>query len=165
MKFSLIPILVAFCVTAALAQSSAADTANTNPDSFDLTGLSPDDQTPLGKFTTAAEVGPILEMTKANWAAVREYEGQDLVYFSQILSWLCGLKGAKFSINDAPLQDLELPDCHMKFTQPNVLIDDEPLLTYRRYELGSVQSVRVDLLLDALTVQSVTLNRENILIP
>lgn len=53
----------------------------------------------------------------------------------------------------------------MKFTQPNVLIDDEPLLTYRRYELGSVQSVRVDLLLDDLTVQSVTLNRENILIP
>lgn len=41
----------------ALAQSSA--------DSFDLTGLSPDDQTSLGKFTTAGEVGMILEMTKA----------------------------------------------------------------------------------------------------
>lgn len=134
-------------------------------DSFDLTGLTPDDQTPTGKFTTAAEVGPILQMTKDSWAAVREYDGKDLVYFTHVLSWRCGLKGAKFSINEEPLQDLELPDCHMKFKQPNALIDDEALLVYRRYDLGSVNSVRVDVLLDNLTVQSVTLLRENILIP
>jgi len=134
-------------------------------DSFDLTGLTPEDQTATGKFTTAAEVGAILNMTKDSWVAVREYDGQDLVYFSQILSWRCGLKAAKFSINDAALQDLEMPECHMKYKQPNSLIDEEALLTYRRYELGSVKSVRVDLLLDNLTVQSVTLLRENILIP
>ena len=137
----------------------------TAADSFDLTGLVPDDQTPKGKFTTAAEVGPILEMTKDSWSAVREYDGQDLVYFTHVLSWRCGLKGAKYSINDGPLLDLEMPDCHMKFKQPNAMIDEEPLLTYKRYELGSVNSVRVDLLLDNLTVQSVTLLRENILIP
>jgi hypothetical protein len=155
--------------TSALAQSSSEDISNSDgnvaANSFDLTGLLPDDQTSLGKFTTAGEVGPILEMTKTHWAAVREYDGQDLVYFTHVLSWRCGLKSAKFSINDAPLQDLELPDCHMKFIQPNVLIDEEPLLAYRRYDLGSVKSVRVDVLLDDLTVQSVTLKRENILIP
>ncbi|MGH1576332.1 hypothetical protein [Planktotalea sp.] len=134
-------------------------------DSFDLTGLTPDDQTPTGKFTTAAEVGSILEMTKDNWAAVREYDGQDLVYFTHVLSWRCGLKGAKYSINEEPLRDLEMPDCHMKFKQPNAMIDNDPLMTYKRYELGSVKSVRLDLLLDNLTVQSVTLQRENILIP
>ena len=134
-------------------------------DSFDTTGLTPEDQTPLGKFTTAAEVGPILEMTTGNWAAVREYDGQDLVYFSHVFGWRCGLKAAKFAINDEPLQDLELPACHMEFQQPNVLIDEEPLMTFRSYELGSVKSVRVDVLLDDLTVQSVTLLRENIRIP
>lgn len=134
-------------------------------DSFDLAGLEPDDQTPSGKFTTAAEVGPILEMTKDSWAAVREYDGQDLVYFSHVLGWRCGLKAAKFSINDGPLEDLEMPECHMKFKQPNAMIDDEPLMTFRRYDLGSVTSIRVDLLLDDLTTQSVTLLRENILIP
>jgi hypothetical protein len=134
-------------------------------DSFDLTGLTPDDQTPQGKFTTAAEVGPILEMTQKNWAAVREYDGQDLVYFSHVFSWRCGLKAAKYSINDEPLKDLEMPDCHMKYQQPNALIDNEALMTFKRYELGSVKSVRVDVLLDNLTVQSVTLLRENILIP
>ncbi len=134
-------------------------------DSFDLTGLEPDDQTPAGKFTTAAEVGPILSMTKDSWAAVREYDGQDLVYFSHIFAWRCGLTAAKFSINGAPLQDLKMPECHMKFKQPNAIIDDEALMTFHRHELGSVKSVRVDLLLDNLTVQSVTLLRENILIP
>jgi len=87
------------------------------------------------------------------------------VYFTQVLSWRCGLKAAKFSINDGPLEDLELPECHMEYQQPNVLIDEEPLLTFRRYALESVRSVRVDILLDDLTVQTVTLMRENILIP
>ena len=155
----------------AAAQSSfgstdvTADGAAQGADSFDLTGLTPEDQTPTGKFTTAAEIGVILQSTKDSWAAVREYDGQDLVYFSHILAWRCGLIAAKFSINDGPLEDLEMPDCHMKFKQPNALIDNEALMTFRRYDLGSVESVRVDVLLDNLTTQSVTLQRGNILIP
>lgn len=134
-------------------------------DSFDLTGLEPEDQTPTGKFTTAAEIGMILEATKDSWAAVREYNGKDWVYFTHVMSWRCGLKAAKYSINDGPLQDLQMPDCHMKFKQPNSFIDDDALMTNKTYDLGSVQSVRVDLLLDNLTVQSVTLQRGDILIP
>ena len=168
MKMSAFIICSILLGSTGIAQSGSDETTSNDVgatiNSFDLTGLTPDDQTPLGKFSTAGEVGPILEMTKANWSAVREYDGQDLVYFTHILSWRCGLKGAKFSINDAPLQDLEMPDCHMKFKQPNVLIDEEPLLTYRRYELGSVNTVRIDVLLDDLTVQSVTLKREDMLI-
>lgn len=134
-------------------------------DSFDVTGMTPEDQTPTGKFTTAAEVSQILDLTKGNWAAVREYNGQDIVYFSQILSWRCGLKAMKYSINEEPLKDLELPPCHMKFQQPNVLLDDEVLVGVHYFDLNSVKSVRVDLLLDNLAVQSVTLLRENIMIP
>lgn len=146
------------------AEVSSGDTV-AGVDSFDLSGLEPEDQTPTGKFTTAAEVGPILQMTKDSWAAVREYDGKDLVYFSHVMSWRCGIKGAKYSINDEPLQDMDLPECHMKFKQPNALIDQEALMTFLSFDLGSVNSVRVDVLLDNLTTQSVTLLRENILIP
>lgn len=165
-------ILAAFLlVNAAHAQSGfgSADVSSgegeIGADSFDVSDMTPDDQTPTGKFTTAAEVGPILQMTKGNWAAVREYDGQDLVYWSHIFSWRCGLKGAKYSINDAPLQDLPMPECHMKYQQPNSILNDEALMTFHRHELGSVKSVRIDVLLDNLTTQSVTLLREKILIP
>lgn len=162
MRISLFILFLVFGTASASAQSTLDASA---ADSFDLTGLAAEDQTPSGKFTTAAEVKPILEVTKGNWAAVREYDGQDLVYFTHILSWRCGLIAAKFSINGSPLQELQMPDCHMKFQQPNALIDNEPLLSFRRYELGSVQSVRIDILLDDLSTASVTLLRDNILIP
>ena len=162
MRIALFTLFMVFGTASASAQSDSDASA---ADSFDLTGLSAEDQTPLGKFTTATEVKPILEVTKGNWAAVREYDGQDLVYFTHILSWRCGLIAAKFSINGSPLQGLQMPECHMKFQQPNALIDSEPLLSFRRYELGSVQSVRIDILLDDLSTASVTLLRGDILIP
>lgn len=171
MKFTSLLLFAAIFAGTAQAQSGFGSSDVTSgdgaagADSFDLTGLSADDQTPTGKFTTAAEVGPILEMTKGSWSAVREYDGQDLVYWSHIFSWRCGLIAAKYSINGGPLQDLKMPDCHMKYKQPNSILNDEALMTFQRFELGSVNSVRIDLLLDNLTVQSTTLLRENILIP
>lgn len=143
--------------------SASSDAAG--DDVFDLSGLEPEDQTPTGKFTTAAEISPIMQATKDSWAAVREYEGQDWVYFSHILAWRCGLKAMKYSINEGPLQDLQLPECHMKYKQPNALIDNEVLVGVHTFDLGSVESIRVVLLLDNLTTQSATLRRENILIP
>lgn len=121
-------------------------------------------QTPSGKFTTATEVKPILSMTKAQWVGVREYDGQDLVYVTQIMAWRCGLAGMRFAVNDAPLADWPLPPCHIDTPAPNALLPDDGL-PYRAFALGSVKTVTVELIYDDLTTESAVFLRQNVMIP
>ena len=69
-----------------------------------------EDQTPSGKFTTATEVKPILDMTKANWVALREYQGQDLLYVTHLMAWRCGLHEMRYSVNGEPMQVWPMPN-------------------------------------------------------
>ncbi|WP_226780455.1 hypothetical protein [Oceaniglobus trochenteri] len=123
-----------------------------------------EDQTPTGKFTTAAEVRIILEATRANWVALRDYEGQDLLYFTQLLSWRCGLHQIEYSINDGAPQVLEAEPCHLDTAQPNA-ITAETTLPYLAFPKGSVQSVGVQLLFDDLSTDTARFERNAILMP
>lgn len=127
-------------------------------------GLVAEDQTPLGKFTTATEVKPIMSATKGNWVAVREYNGQDLLYVTHIWGWRCGLHAMAISVNDEPMQNWPLPPCHMKYTTPNAILEDDglPYLTLR---LGSVQKIDIQLVYDDLSMESASFERGNVLIP
>lgn len=121
-------------------------------------------QTPSGRFTTAIEVKPILTATKSSWVGVREYDGQDLVYVTQIMAWRCGLAGMKFAINDAPLADWPLPPCHIDSAAPNALTPEDGL-PYRAYPLGSVRTVTIELIYDDLSFDSGVFLRDLVKIP
>jgi len=123
-----------------------------------------EDQTPTGKFTTAAEVGQILELTKANWIGVREWDGQDLVYFTQILSWRCGLHEIRYAINGGPMQVYDMPPCHLDMAAPNAILAEDPL-PYTVHPLGSVETVEVELLLDDMGVLTGSFERAAVRIP
>lgn len=127
-------------------------------------GLIAEDQTPSGKFTTAAEVRPILEATKGNWVAVREYDGKDWLYVTHLWGWRCGLAAMAISINNEPMQNWALPPCHMKYTTPNAILEDDgiPALTL---QLGGVQTITIQVVYDDLSMDVASFERGNVLIP
>lgn len=127
-------------------------------------GLTAEPQIPTGRFTTAAEVRPILEATKGNWVAIREYDGHDLVYVSHIWAWRCGMKAMAISINDEPMQNWPLPACHEEYSTPNALLDGDPL-PFLKLRLGGVKKVTVQLVLDDLSTEVAEFNRADILSP
>ncbi|WP_386627267.1 hypothetical protein [Sulfitobacter geojensis] len=127
-------------------------------------GLVAEPQIPSGKFTTAAEVKPILNATKGNWVAVREFDGQDLLYVTHLWSWRCGLKAMAISVNGETMQNWPLPPCHDQFATPNAVLpeDGAPYLTLR---LGSVQSITLQIVYDDLSLDVASFARGDVLIP
>ena len=93
-------------------------------------------------FTTQAEVQPILEMTRANWVAVGTQGGADLLYFTHLLAWRCGVAEIRYGLNgDAPEKVLAMEPCHHDSNTPNA-IRDLPFVTYPP---GSIEEVTVEL--------------------
>lgn len=120
-------------------------------------------QVPTGKFTTATEIKPIMTATKGNWVAVREYDGKDLVYLTQILSWRCGLAGVRVSLNGGPMQDWPLPPCQIDTAQPNAIPQDAKI--YESYPLKSVNALDVEIIYDDLSRDSAHFARTQVLMP
>lgn len=133
----------------------------------DLTAArEPEDQTPTGQFTTAVEVRPILGMTKSNWVAVRNYEGRDLVYFSHLLSWRCGLWDIRYGVNGEPADNVfAMEPCNVDMAQPNVLADPINFPIYVEYPPESVETIYVEITFDDGTTDFAQFNRNEILIP
>ncbi|WP_246566784.1 hypothetical protein [Gemmobacter fulva] len=114
-------------------------------------------------FTTAAEVKPILAATKANWIAVREWDGQDLIYFTHLESWRCGLTSVVYVVNGGVVQPWPMDPCFEGTAQPNAIgADRKP---YTALPLGSVQQVDVMVVFDDGTADSATYARAAVLMP
>ncbi|WP_298558117.1 hypothetical protein [uncultured Aliiroseovarius sp.] len=98
-------------------------------------------------FTTAAEVRPILNATQANWVAVREYNGQDLLYFTHLLAWRCGLEAIHFSVNGGEETQFDAEPCYEDEPTPNGLKVTD-ILPYQQFALQSVETVEVRIVYD-----------------
>ena len=124
----------------------------------------PEDQTPTGKFTTATEVKPILSVTKPQWAAVREYEGKDYLYFTNLLAWRCGLHQVSYGIDGAAEQMLEFEECHVDTGQPNAFTM-ETHMPFVVLESGSVNTLSITVVYDDGTTDTASYQRSDILMP
>ncbi len=99
----------------------------------------------IAKRTQAADV-PSLEMTKqalmaskSNWVAFRNYNGRQLVYFTQLVAWKCGLKEIRFIINDdGEMESWPLTECN-----PDTPYDVSKDTLYVSLPLGTADIVSV----------------------
>ena len=121
-------------------------------------------QVPTGKFTTAVEIKPILGATRGNWVGVREYDGQDLLYVTHLWSWRCGLVELRIGINGATPEVWPLPICHEDQPAPNAILEQDGL-PYGVFDLGSVQTIDVELTYDDLNSESASFERQAVKIP
>ena len=115
-------------------------------------------------FTTAAEVKPILTATKPQWIAVREYDGRDLLYFTNLLAWRCGVTSVSYALNGEKEVALAMEPCHDDTAQPNALLM-ETVQPYIAADLGSVATVSVTVTFDDGSVDTGTYDRKAVLIP
>ncbi len=93
-------------------------------------------------FTTQAEVQPIIEMTRANWIALAATGTEDLLYFTHLMAWRCGIEAIYMGVNgNEPIIRVMMEPCHRDSNQPNA-IRVPPMLGFAPDALQSV-SIRI----------------------
>lgn len=90
---------------------------------------------------------PILELIKSQWAAVREFNGQDLLYFTTILSYRCGISEIRYATNGGEFQEWEAEPCYRDENAPNA-INADTHLPYAIAPLSSLQIIDVENIFD-----------------
>lgn len=142
------------------------ETADVAVVAADVAVREPEAQVPTGKYTTAVEIRAIVSMTKGNWVAVREFNGNDLLYFTHLMSWRCGLWDIRYGVNGAPAdQVVALEPCHEDTASPNAMTDIDNFSPYVTLPLSSVDTVYVEITYDDGTTEFAQFNRNEILIP
>lgn len=117
-------------------------------------------------MTTAAEIKPILTATKPQWLAVREYDGKDLVYFTNLLAWRCGVTSVAYGLNGAAAETpLVIEPCYEAEASPNALKMDQGVLPYIEQPLGSVTTVSVLVTYDDGSTDTAEYTRAAVLMP
>ena len=116
-------------------------------------------------MTTGAEIKPILTATKPNWVAVRLYDGKDLLYFTNLLAWRCGLEAIYYSVNGGEAQEFEAEPCYRDTATPNALKAEDLSAILVSFEPETVETVTVVIVYDDGTEDGAEYKREAILIP
>jgi hypothetical protein len=87
------------------------------------------------------QIKQILNMTKDNWIGFRDYDGRQLIYFTHLETYKCGIERVRYSINSDTLDQIwELQKCDPK----NPLKITKEII-YLTLPLGTAKSIAVKL--------------------
>ena len=85
------------------------------------------------------QIKQVLNMTKNSWVSFRDFNGKQLIYFTHLESYTCGIKQVRYSINtDALDKTWELHTCNPK--DPLKITKE---IIYMTLPLGTAKSVAV----------------------
>lgn len=99
-------------------------------------------QPALAQGMPPEQIKTVLDMTKANWVSFRDWQGKQLIYFTHLESWTCGIDYVFYGINGGALDQIwELAPCDPD--NPNAVLKDKP---YLELPPGSVESIDVQLI-------------------
>lgn len=83
----------------------------------------------------------ILRMNKHIWAYFRDYNGRQLIYFTHLETYRCGIETVKYSLDsDALDKEWELRPCDAE--KPNTVATDKP---YIALPPGTAESITLQL--------------------
>lgn len=83
----------------------------------------------------------VLSMTKGSWAHFRDYNGRQLIYFTHLESYRCGLAKVQYSLNGDALDRIwKLQPCDP--AKPHNITTDRPYITL---PLGTARSISIRL--------------------
>jgi len=82
----------------------------------------------------------LLEMTRSNWVSFRDFNGQQLIYFTHLEVYRCGISQVRYSLNTDRLdREWKLAKCDPK--NPHAIPED--YLPYLTLPLGTARSIVV----------------------
>jgi hypothetical protein len=111
------------------------------------------------QMVDAAQIRPILNATKTQWVAVREWQGQDVIYFTHLLTWRCGLDKIDYGINStAADKNWAFIPCDETSANPMALAPEQRI--YGTFGLNSVQTITVKITYDDGGQDTVTYDRK-----
>ena len=94
---------------------------------------------------SVAVVKQVLKLSRNQWIQFRNYNGRQLVYFTLFVTYKCGLKEIRYSVNSADLdKQFPLPEC-VPFVPYNIGPNDKIYLTF---DPGTAKMVSVQLVFD-----------------
>ena len=89
------------------------------------------------------QVRTALEATARTWIQFRDYDGRQWVYFTGLVTWKCGLKEIRYSINGRDLAErFPLPECD---PQMPFQVDPTKDQIYLRLAPGEAETVSVQI--------------------
>ncbi|MEO0976399.1 MAG: hypothetical protein AAFY05_09770 [Pseudomonadota bacterium] len=102
----------------------------------------PSADTAMAQGMPPEQIKQILDMTKTSWVSFRDWQGQQLIYFTHLEAWKCGIDYVFYGLNGGPLDQMwELDTCNPD--NPNAVLKDKP---YIELPAGSTQSISVQLI-------------------